>query len=101
MNHHNLLRARVVTLLALFGLTSIPAFAQLSVEQVQRDFQIRYNLVTGGFVPWPSCSSGQSPAPQFPKDDFYGDLTQDPDKGVDVVNDLVQKFYSSAIIYTA
>jgi RHS repeat-associated protein len=81
--------------------TTTLSFAGLQVEQVQRDFQVRYHLLTGGYVQWPQCSGGQSPAPQFPKDGFYGDLTQDPDKGVEVVSNLVQKFYADNIIYTS
>jgi RHS repeat-associated protein len=87
--------------IAILTLT-VPAAAQLSVEQVQRDFQVRYRLLnTNSYLKWPQCSKGLTPAPQYPKDGFYGDLTLDHDKGVEVVQDLVQKFYTSNIIYTA
>ncbi len=76
-----------------------PAVAQPHIEQVQRDFQIRYHAVTGGYLDWPKCSGGETPAPRFPKDGFYGDISQDPDKGVALVQDLVQQFYSDKIIY--
>jgi len=70
------------------------------VEQVQRDFQARYHLVAGNYLQWPECSAGKTAAPQFPKDGFYGDLTEDLDEGVMIVQDLVQKFYSDSVIYT-
>src|SRR4051812_32154635 len=75
----------------------------LTIEQVQRDFQVRYHTVNqNAYVDWPSCSSSmQTPAPRFPKDGFYGDTSLDPDRGVELVQDLVQKFYSSATIYNA
>jgi RHS repeat-associated protein len=76
------------------------ALAQLNVERVQRDFQARYHIVTGGYLAWPKCSAGESPAPQFPKDGFYGDISQNPDKGVEIVTNLVQNFYIDNIIYT-
>src|SRR6266567_470968 len=84
-------------LVGLFPLAS--ARAELRIEQAQRDYQARYHLLTGGYLQWPTCSKGQSPAPQFPKDGFYGDLTQDPDEAVVVIQDLVQKFYSNNVIY--
>ena len=71
-------------LLVIFTVTVLGSL-RADVEQVQRDFQARYHLVGGSYLQWPQCSSGQTPAPQFPKDGFYGDLTEDPDKGVELV----------------
>ena len=71
----------------------------LTVERVQRDFQARHKLVTGTYVEWPSCKTGGTPAPHFPKDGFYGDIIEDPEEGVRIVQDLVEKFYVGAIIY--
>lgn len=74
--------------------------AGLTVEQVQRDYQIRYKAVTGSYLTWPECkSSSGTPAPAYPKDGFYGDLSTDPDKAVMVVQDLVQKFYTDDKIF--
>src|SRR6266478_3402092 len=69
-------RFGLVALGLLCGLFCVlSAQAELHVEQVQRDFQARYHVITGNYIQWPSCSRGQSPAPAFPKDGFYGDLT--------------------------
>src|SRR5438552_9069931 len=75
------LAAAGCVVLAIFSLSSLDSL-RAGVEQVQRDFQARYHLVTGNYLQWPQCSAGQTPAPQFPKDGFYGDLTEDPDEGV-------------------
>jgi hypothetical protein len=72
------------------------------IEQIMRDYQARYHLVTqGGWLTWPSCTASGSPAPHFPKDGFYGDISQDPDAGVRLVGDLVAQFYGTAEIYTS
>ncbi len=90
----------ILTLIATF--LTVCAHAQLRVEQVQRDFQVRYHLLNANsYLQWPHCSKGLTAAPQYPKDGFYGDLILDPDKGVEVVQDLVQKFYVDHIIYTS
>jgi len=92
--------ARTIT--AAFGLfllqLTAPAFAQgIAIERVQRNFQARYHQIKGGYVEWPICNpANQTPAPHFPKDGFYGDLLQDSDKGVELVKDLVQKFYGTS-----
>lgn len=94
------LKQIVILGLVLLGVASSGLAAALRVERVQRDFQIRHHLVKGEYVDWPKCNASDTPAPKYPKDGFYGDITQDPDRGVELVNDLVQKFYSTAIIYT-
>src|SRR6266581_2356882 len=72
------------------------------IEQLMRDYQARYHLFNpGSYLTWPQCSAGQTPAPHFPKDGFYGDIIQDPDRGVELVQDLVQKFYYDAPVYTS
>jgi len=93
-----------LALILLFGAAFLPGVSSLlgagiSVEQVQRDFQIRHKQVRGNYVPWPKCSTGETPAPAFPKDGFYGDLTEDPDKGVEVVRVLYGTFYITNKIY--
>src|SRR5437867_11406077 len=100
MNTNFFQRSLLMTAVVAVAHHARPALAELRVEQVQRDFQARYHLVTGGYLTWPKCSGSESPAPHFPKDGFYGDIIQDPDKGVEVVRDLVQKFYSANVIYT-
>ena len=77
------------------------ATAQVQVEQVQRDFQVRYHMLNGNYLSWPLCSEGATPAPNFPKDNFYGDLTENPILAVQLVQDLAQKFYTDDIIYTS
>src|SRR5437867_675760 len=75
--------------------------AGVTVEQVMRDFQVRHKLVNDTYLQWPACNpSSQTPAPQFPKDGFYGDILLDSDKGVQLVQDLVTKFYTDNIIYS-
>jgi hypothetical protein len=91
----------VIISLGILCQTIRPVLAQLQVEQVQRDYQARYHYVTGRYLQWPECGDGQTPAPQFPKNGFYGDLTQDPDKGVEVVSNLVQNFYWASPIYAS
>ncbi len=90
---------RMGILLVILSLSFIRT-AAAGVEQVQRDVQARYHLLTGGYLQWPQCAAGQTPAPQFPKDGFYGDLVEEQDLGVKIVQDLVQKFYTDNIIYT-
>jgi len=87
-----------IVLTALLLCSSDHANAQITVEQVQRDFQVRYHTLTGGYLTWPNCSAG-TPAPNFPKNGFYGDLTGDPSQGVVLVQDLVKKFYSDNVIF--
>src|SRR5258705_8679741 len=91
---------RVVAAFALALLCSTKAFgAGVQIEKVMRDFQVRYRLVSNAFLQWPKCSAGITPAPQFPKDSFYGNLNEDPNQGVLLVKDLVQKFYTDNKIY--
>ena len=73
--------------------------AALTIEEVQRDFQARYHAATGSYLTWPPCSKG-TPAPAFPKKGFYGDLNENPDLAVLLVQDLVEKFYFDDPIYT-
>jgi RHS repeat-associated protein len=73
--------------------TGADLFARIPIEQAQREFQTKAMVVYGG-VRWPASgkSCGMStPAPAYPRDGFYGDLTQDPTLGMELVKDLGQK----------
>lgn len=95
-------RSSLTVVALVFGLlfAALSVSAQVTVEQIQRDFQARYYLMMSNYLKWPDCISG-SPAPNFPKDGFYGDLSENPDKAVEVVSNLVQQFYFSNIVYSS
>jgi RHS repeat-associated protein len=89
----------------LFGMLAFQSifFARaggIGVEQVQRDYQVRYYMATGQWLKWPSCTTGGTPAPQYPKDGFYHDVASNPVRGAEIVRDLVQKFYTDQVVYT-
>src|SRR5436309_10852955 len=74
------LRNRMPLVVAALLLTVLPRLctAQVPIEQMQREFQARFHFVTyGNYVLWPPCRSGM-PAPLYPPDKFYGDLSGDP-----------------------
>ncbi len=73
----------------------------IQIEQVLRDFQARHQLVTGTNVPWLPCLANSTPAPPFPKNGFYGNLNENPDEGVRILTNLVERFYTNNVIYTA
>jgi hypothetical protein len=70
--------------------------ASLPIEQAQREFQARYYFIHGSYVPWLPCAC-QTPAPAFPPDGFYGDLTSNRALEVQLVRDLASKFDSLAL----
>ena len=83
---------KTIAALLLFCCASVAALAQrIPIESAQRDFQARYSLVKNAYVDWPACGCG--PAPQFPTNEFYGDLSADPDLAVKLVQDLALKFF--------
>ena len=71
--------------------------AQPPIEELQRKFQARYYALQSDFVEWPPC--GCSPAPHFPKNGYYGDLSQNPGKMLELIGDLAGKFLTNAVIY--
>jgi hypothetical protein len=89
-------------ILALWLTLALPGTTQaaIKIERAQRDFQARYHFVAtnyhafNGYLPWPACSTcSLTPAPAFPKDGFYGDLTLAPDKAVLLVSNLWTAFF--------
>jgi hypothetical protein len=77
----------------------LAAQARIKIEDLQRQFQARYVVVTeGGTVKWPDCACG--PAPAFPKEDFYGHDLDDA-KAMELVSDLQEKFYGANKIYSS
>src|SRR5437016_699083 len=71
---------RLLLVAAALLLTFLPQLteAQVPIESMQREFQARFHFVTyGNYVLWPPCRSGL-PAPLYPPDKFYGDLSGDP-----------------------
>jgi len=64
---------------------------RIPIELAQREFQARWEFVSGTTVQWPSC--GCSAAPFYPKDGFYGDLDANPELALRLVQDLLRKFY--------
>jgi RHS repeat-associated protein len=70
--------------------------ASLPIEQAQREFQARYYFIKGTYVPWLPCAC-QTPAPAFPPDGFYGDLTSNRALEVQLVRDLATKFNTLAL----
>ena len=72
--------------------------ARLPIEQLQREYQGRYYFLSGLYLGWPACECG-TPAPPFPRSDFYGDLDHSPSLTLLLVQDLAGKFYNSASIY--
>jgi RHS repeat-associated protein len=92
----------VRTSLTLLLLSETTFGAGLEIEQVQRAFQIRYKTIYDGPpLVWPNSSGSPSPTPAYPKDGYYGNLNENPDEGVRVVQDLVRQFYSDNVIYTS
>ena len=67
-----------------------PLYGGIKVEKVMREFQARYHYVCTNFYIWPDCYGG--PAPSYPKDGFYGDIEEDPELGVRLVNSLKTAF---------
>ena len=89
-------------ILALWFTLGLPGatHAAIKIERAQRDFQARYHFVAtnyhalNAYLSWPACSTcGLTPAPAFPKDGFYGDLTLAPDKAVVLVSNLWTTFF--------
>ncbi len=95
-------KAVFICFILLLQWTSTALADGLSVEQVQRDFMARYKAVTGreDFQWLPSKPDNGTPAPQYPGDGFYGDLKTDPDKALHLVQQLVDGFYRTNIIFT-
>jgi hypothetical protein len=72
---------------------SVCAHAEMNIEQLQREFQARFNFDTeGNYVLWPPNKCG-SPAPLYPPDGFYGSLDNDPEFAAYLVSDLCAQFY--------
>ena len=74
----------------LFLLVPLSLYGGINVEKVMREFQARYYYVNDSFYIWPDCYGG--PAPSYPKDGFYGDIEEDPELGVRLVNSLKTAF---------
>ncbi|MBQ7590292.1 MAG: RHS repeat protein [Verrucomicrobia bacterium] len=74
----------------LFLLVPLSLYGGINVEKVMREFQARYYYVCTNFYIWPDCYGG--PAPSYPKDGFYGDIEEDPELGVRLVNSLKTAF---------
>ena len=74
----------------LFLLVPLSLYGGTNIEKVMREFQARYYCVCTNFYIWPDCYGG--PAPSYPKDGFYGDIEEDPELGVRLVDSLKTAF---------
>src|SRR5262245_21321665 len=95
-SYSNLWRVGLFLLLAV--LLAKPAMADVSVEGTQRMLQGRYYYLTGQYLRWPGCPCGNSPAPHFPPEKFYGDLSRNREFGAQLVRDLWSQFQSAGIV---
>jgi RHS repeat-associated protein len=81
---------------AILAMTIVPQFAraQNDIVDSMREFQARYYVVTGGYVPWLDCKCG-TPAPHMPDSTFYGDLSNDKVMSLQLVQNLTFWFYNA------
>jgi hypothetical protein len=95
----------VVVLGILAGMLSMPEGAavaevdigapQIPVARVMRDYQTKYNALTGGYITWPRNARGTL-APVFPDDNFYAPDLKDPATAARLVDALWHAYADSA-----
>src|SRR5688572_23401591 len=87
-----------VVLYLLFTAGIDVAYARIPIEKAMRDLQARYYAMTGQYVEWPPCDcERQVVAPPFPKENYYGDLDEDPTKATELVESLAGHFFGIPI----